>query len=53
MLELEGLSASFEVALELPEFRTVGMVGQVSLELRQVRELLRADRARLKQENDF
>ena len=49
VLELESLSASLKVALELPELRTIGVVGQVPLELRQVRELLGADRARLKQ----
>ena len=49
VLELESLSASLKVALELPELRTIGVVGQVPLELRQVWELLGADRARLKQ----
>ena len=37
VLELESLSASLKVALELPELRTIGVVGQVPLELRQVR----------------
>jgi hypothetical protein len=51
VLELEGLSAALEVALELSQLRAVGVVRQVALQLRQVRKLLRADGARLEREN--
>ena len=47
MLEFESLAATFVAAFEFSQFRAVGMIGKVSLQLRQVGELLRAHRARL------
>jgi hypothetical protein len=48
VLELESLSASFEVTFEFSKFWTVGVIGKMPLQFRQIGKLFRANRARLK-----
>jgi len=46
MLEFESLSTPIKVALELSQFRTIGMICQVTLQLGQIWKLFCADSAR-------